>query len=154
MDYQTIFRDLKNKIFHPIYLLAGEEAFFIDKISDYIEDNVLTEAEKGFNLTVMYGRDSTAQTIIDNARRYPMFSNHQVLIVKEAQQLKDFDKLEHYVNAPLQSTILVICYKHKKFDKRKKIYKQIDKKGITFSSDKLYENKVPGWITQYLAAKD
>ena len=118
-DFEKIMTDLRNKVFQPVYFLMGEEPYYIDKISDYIEKNVLDEAEKSFNQTVLYGLDTDIENIINTAKRYPMMSKYQVVIVKEAQNIKNFDNLVYYVEAPLKSTILVINYKYKKLDKRK-----------------------------------
>lgn len=153
MKFEDIIKDLKNKIYKPIYFLYGEEAYFIDQISDYIADNVLDEAEKAFNQVIMYGKDSKVEDIINAAKRFPMMVNHQVLIVKEAQQLKQIEKLQFYAEQPLASTILVINYKNKTFDKRKKVYKAIKKIGVIFESKKLYENQVASWINNYLKKK-
>lgn len=153
MDFDKILTDLKQKKYVPIYLLMGEEPYFIDQISDYIANNVLSEAEKTFNQLVMYGKDIDAVAIIDASRRFPMMASHQVIIVKEAQNIKNIDDLIHYTDKPLKSTILVINYKYKTLDKRKKLYNSIDKNGVILSSDKLYEDKIPGWITKYLAQK-
>jgi DNA polymerase-3 subunit delta len=128
----------------------GEETYFIDKISDYITDNVLTEAEKGFNQTVLYGKDTEPHTIIANARRFPMMSNYQVIIVREAQNIRKIEDLEPYVKNPLKSTILVINYKYKTLDKRKTFPKLIDQKGVLFESKKIYDNQLPTWISSYL----
>jgi DNA polymerase-3 subunit delta len=132
----------------------GEEAFYIDKISDYIENNVLTEEEKEFNQMVLYGRDVEIEDIIANAKRYPMMSEKQVVIVKEAQDLsRVIEKLTPYAEAPHLSTILVICYKYKTLDKRKKLSKEISKNGCLFESKKLYDNQVGGWIDNELKEK-
>ncbi|NQU87152.1 MAG: DNA polymerase III subunit delta [Mariniphaga sp.] len=151
MDYKKILEDLENKIYHPIYFLSGEEPYYIDLISDYIAENVLTEAEKGFNQTVFYGKDTEIQTIIESSRRFPMMANQQVIIVKEAQSLKKIEDLKTYVENPLKSTILVINYKYKKLDKRTGFAKALQKNGILYESARFYENKIPGWIEQYLA---
>ncbi|MBN1820184.1 MAG: DNA polymerase III subunit delta [Prolixibacteraceae bacterium] len=151
MDYTKILEDLENKIYHPIYFLSGEEPYYIDLISDYIEDNVLTDAEKGFNQLVYYGKDTEVNTIIEASRRFPMMANQQVIIVKEAQSLKNIEDLKIYVEKPLRSTILVINYKYKKLDKRIGFVKTIQKNGIFFDSPRIYENKIPDWIEQYLA---
>jgi DNA polymerase III subunit delta len=150
MTFEQIMTDLKNKIYKPIYFLMGEESFYIDKITDYIENNVLADAEKAFNQTIVYGRDTDALAIDNISKRYPMMASHQVVIVKEAQNLKDIDKLQYYASRPLESTILVINYKYKTLDKRKKVYKEIQSNGIVFESKKLYENQVPDWINKYL----
>jgi len=153
MSFEQIISDLKNKIYKPIYFLSGDEPYFIDLITKYINDNVLTEAEKSFNQTVLYGKETDIHTIINSAKRYPMMANHQVIIVKEAQNIKNIDELIHYANAPLQSTLLVINYKYKSLDKRKKLYKAINEKGILYVSKKLYDNEVPSWINAYLKNK-
>ncbi len=150
MSFEQIISDLKNKIYKPIYFLSGEEAYFIDLITKYIHDNVLTDAEKSFNQTVLYGKDTEIATVINTAKRFPMMANYQVVIVKEAQNINNIDDLIHYANAPLKSTILVINYKYKPLDKRKKLYKAIQENGILFESKKLYDNEVPAWINAYL----
>jgi len=138
----------------PIYFLMGEEAFYIDKLSDYIENNILTEEEKGFNQMILYGRDVEIEDIIANAKRYPMMSEKQVVIVKEAQDLsRVIEKLSPYAENPQPTTILVICYKYKTLDKRKKLSKLITKNGCLFESKKLYDNQVGGWIVNELKEK-
>jgi len=154
MNFDQIFSDLKNKIYKPIYFLSGEESYFIDLITKYISDNVLTDAEKSFNQTVLYGKDTEIHTVINSAKRFPMMANHQVIIVKEAQNIKNIEDLIHYATAPLKSTLLVINYKYKTLDKRKKLYKAINEHGILFESKKLYDNEVPGWINAYLKNKN
>ncbi len=153
MTFEEIISNLKKKIYHPIYFLMGEETYFIDKISDYIADNVLTEAEKGFNQTVLYGKDTEPQTIISNARRFPMMANYQVIIVREAQNIKKIEDLETYAKNPLKSTILVINYKYKTLDKRKTFPKLLDQKGVLFESKKIYDNQLPTWISSYLKSQ-
>jgi DNA polymerase III subunit delta len=153
MTYQQIMQDLKNKIYKPIYFLMGDETYFIDKITNYISDNVLPEAEKSFNQSVLYGKDTDIPTIINTARRFPMMANHQVVIVKEAQNIKKIEDLAIYVESPLNSTVLVINYKYKTIDKRKKLYKSLDSKGVVFESKKLYDDKIPAWIEVYLKSK-
>jgi len=153
MTYEQIISDLKNKKYKPIYFLSGEEPYYIDKISDFISNNVLTETEKAFNQTIVYGKDTDVNNLITLARRFPMMANQQVIIIKEAQELKDFDTLIHYVEKPLKSTILVINYKYKKPDSRKKIFKTINEKGFNFNSKKLYDNQVPDWILNYVKSK-
>lgn len=138
----------------PIYFLYGEEAYFIDKISDYISANVLTEEEKGFNQMVLYGRDVSIEDIVGNAKRYPMMAERQVVIVKEAQHLsRTIENLCAYAENPQQSTVLVICYKYKKLDKRKKLHKIIKKNGVVFESKKLYENQVSDWLRKHLVSR-
>ncbi|MBI5915469.1 MAG: DNA polymerase III subunit delta [Bacteroidetes bacterium] len=150
MTYQQILGDLKKKQFQPVYFLHGSEPYFIDAISDFIEENALPEAEKAFNQVVLYGRDVDHLAVIDNARRYPMMSPHQVVIVKEAQEMKDLKDLEKYVTNPLTSTILVLCHKHKSFNTTTKFGKLLQEKGVVFDSKKLYDNQVPDWIHDYL----
>ncbi len=138
----------------PIYFLFGEEAYYIDRISEYIENNILREEEKGFNQIVLYGRDAGIDEIVSNAKRYPMMAEKQVLIVKEAQHLsRTIENLTSYVENPQPTTVLVICYKYKKLDKRKKLYKAVQKTGVLFESKKLYENQVSDWIRRTLASK-
>jgi DNA polymerase-3 subunit delta len=149
-----IVNNIKTGNIKPIYFLMGEEPYYIDKLSDYIEKNVLTEDEKGFNQTVLYGRDVSVEDIISTAKRYPMMSERQVVIVKEAQDLsRTIDKLESYVENPLLSTVLVFCYKYKTLDKRKKMTKLLDKVGVVYESKKLYENQVGDWIKRILSGK-
>lgn len=138
----------------PIYFLFGEEAYFIDKISDYIGDKVLTEEEKGFNQMVLYGRDVSIDDIVGNAKRYPMMAERQVVIIKEAQHLsRTIENLCAYAENPQKSTVLVICYKYKKLDKRKKLFKIIKKNGVIFESKKLYENQVSDWLRKHLLSR-
>lgn len=133
----------------------GEESYYIDQLSGYIEKNVLTEDEKGFNQMTLYGRDTSVEEIVSNAKRYPMMAERQVIIVKEAQDLvRTIDKLVDYAEKPQPTTLLVFCYKYKTLDKRKKVYKAIQKNGVLFESKKLYENQVPGWIQKQLQDKE
>ena len=152
MNYQDILSNLKNKIYHPIYFLMGEESYFIDQISDNIAKNVLTDVEKDFNQHILYGKDTDADSIITHARRFPMMANHQVIIVREAQNIKKIEDLEPYVKNPLKSTILVINYKYKTLDKRKTFTKLIGKAGVLFESKKIYDNQLPAWISSYLTS--
>ena len=149
-----IVNDIKSGNIKPIYFLMGEEPYYIDKLSDYIEEKVLSEEEKGFNQTVLYGRDVTIEDIISTAKRYPMMAERQVVIVKEAQDLiRTIDKLESYADNPMLSTVLVFCYKYKTLDKRKKVTKLLTKNGVVYESKKLYENQVGEWIKRILAGK-
>ena len=149
-----IVNDLKSGNIKPMYFLMGEEPYYIDKLSDYIEKNVLTEEEKGFNQTVLYGRDVSVEDVISTAKRYPMMAERQVVIVKEAQDLiRTIDKLESYAENPMATTVLVFCYKYKTLDKRKKLTKLLTKNGVIFESKKLYENQVGDWIKRVLAGK-
>ncbi|TCI90665.1 DNA polymerase III subunit delta [Tenacibaculum sp. M341] len=153
-EVKQIVDDIKNGNLKPIYFLMGEEPYYIDKISDYIEENILDESEKGFNQVVMYGRDVSIDEIVSAAKRFPMMAEHQVIIVKEAQDLsRTIDKIDTYAENPQPSTILVFNYKYKKLDKRKKAYKAIAKKGLIFESKKLYENQVGDWIRRVLSGK-
>lgn len=154
MTHQDILKDLKKKEYQPLYFLHGEEPFYIDMISDFIEKNVLGDAEKGFNQTILYGKEIDAQAVIDTASRYPMMSPYQVILVKEAQEMKTLDKLISYVEKPVKTTILVIAHKHKSFKKfNTKFGKALKKHAIIFESKKLYDNKVPDWIMSYLKSK-
>lgn len=153
MTYEDIARDIKNGKFAPVYLLMGEEDYYIDRISDYIVEKSLDENEREFNLTIMYGLDTDMANIVNNAKRYPMMSEHQVVVVKEAQNLRAWDDLSFYLQKPLASTILVFCYKHGTLDKRKKIVAEIDKTGVLFESKKLKEAMLPGFITAYMKRK-
>lgn len=132
----------------------GEEPYYIDKISDYIEDNILDEADKGFNQMVLYGRDISIDDVVSNAKRYPMMAERQVVIVKEAQDLsRTIEKLISYVENPQPTTVLVVNYKYKKIDKRKALYKALNKKGFIYESKKLYDNQVPDWIRRVLSGQ-
>ena len=143
MTFEAILKDLKNKIYKPIYLLSGEEPYYIDIITEYIANNVLTESEKAFNQTIVYGKDVKANDIINLCKRYPMMANNQVVIIKEAQDLEDFDELLPYIENPLNSTLLVINYRYKKYDSRKKIAKTADKIGVSLVTKKLYDSQLP-----------
>lgn len=149
-----IVNDIKAGNIKPIYFLMGEEPYYIDKLSEYIEANILSEEEKGFNQTVLYGRDVSIEDIVSTAKRYPMMADRQVVIVKEAQELsRTIDKIESYAENPMPSTVLVFCYKYKTLDKRKKATKVLAKNGLVYESKKLYENQVGDWIKRVLAGK-
>lgn len=153
-DAVAIVNDIKSGKIAPIYFLMGEEPYYIDRISDYIEANLLSEEEKGFNQTVLYGRDVSVEDIVSSAKRYPMMAERQVVIVKEAQELsKTIDKLEHYAENPTPSTVLVFCYKYKTLDKRKKITKLVEKNGLVFESAKLKDYQIAPWIERVLKGK-
>ena len=149
-DYRDIIRDLKNRIYKPVYFLAGKEPYYIDLITNFIEENVLDESEKDFNQTLLYGLDVTVTQVIETCRRFPMMSNQQVVIVREAQKLKKIDDLLVYIENPLNSTILVVAYKYDSLDKRKSLYKSLSKKGWYFESERVPEYQIPGWIDRYL----
>ena len=162
MTADDILKDLRNRKYKPLYLLHGDESYFIDQVSNFVEDELLSEAERGFNQTVLYGKDTDVMTVLNAAKRYPMMAEYQVVLVKEAQDMKwgrdDDDKktinpLLSYLENPLPSTILVFCYKYGKFDKRKKTYKAIEKNGVVFESATLYDNKIPSWIEGFVAGK-
>lgn len=154
-EVKQLVTDIKNKNLKPIYFLMGEEAYYIDKISDFIEDNVLTEDERGFNQMVLYGRDVSVDDIVSNAKRYPMMAEYQVVIVKEAQDLsRSIEKLVDYAKLPQPSTILVMNYKYKTIDKRKSLYKELKKTGVVYESKKLYENQVADWIRRVLSGQE
>lgn len=149
-----IINDIKSGKISPIYFLMGEEAYYIDKLTEYIEKNILSEEEKGFNQMVLYGRDVTVDDIISNAKRYPMMADKQVIIVKEAQDLiKTIDKLEGYAENPQSTTVFGFAYKYKTLDKRKKLTKLLSKTGVVFESKKMYENQVGTWIQRILSGK-
>jgi DNA polymerase-3 subunit delta len=152
-SFDDIIKDLKKKIYRPVYFLSGEETYYIDQISDFIEENVLGPDEKEFNLTVLYGRDIDVEGIVGNCKRFPMMANYSVVIIKEAQDIKKIEDLEGYISNPLDSTILVICYKYSKVDKRKTFAKVLEKKAVFFESPRIYDNQVQGWITNYLKTK-
>ena len=153
-EIKDIVSDIKKGNIKPIYFLMGEEPYYIDKISDYIEENILEEAEKGFNQQVMYGRDASIEDIVSSAKRYPMMAERQVIIIKEAQDLsRNIEKLVSYAENPQPTTVLVLNYKYKKLDKRKKLHKAIAKTGLIYESKKLYENQVSDWIRRVLSGK-
>ncbi len=172
-SYEDILRDLKNKIYSPVYFLHGDEPYFIDKVSDFIETHVLDEMEKEFNQTVVYGRETEPLSLLSIVKRYPMMSNYAVVIVKEAQDMKYFarlgkskeeevkgeksknnaDPLLHYIQNSLSSTVLVFCFKYKTLDKRSKFFKALDKHAVVFEAKKLYDNKIPEWVNSYLHHK-
>ena len=149
-----ITKDIKAGNLKPIYFLMGEEPYYIDKLTEFIEENVLQEHERDFNQTILYGRDVTIEDVIGSAKRFPMMADRQVIIVREAQELsRTIDKLEAYAENPQPTTVLVFAYKYKTLDKRKKITKLLDKVGVVYESKKLYENQVGDWIKRVLAAQ-
>ena len=154
MDYNQIITDLKNKKYLPVYFLEGEEPFFMDQISDFILENVLTEEEKGFNQTILYGKDLSLDSIMTAAKRFPMMAERQVVVIREAQNIKNIEDLAAYVEKPMHSTILVFNYKYKTIDKRKKLYKALQKNGVYLESKPLYDNQIPAWISKYLKEKN
>ena len=150
----AIISEWKKHQYKPIYWLEGEEEYFIDKVMDYAETQILNESETGFNLTVFYGKDADWANIINACRRYPMFSDKQVVLLKEAQQMRELDKLEAYIENPLESTIFVVSYKEKKVDGRTRLAKLLKEKGIVLSTKKLYDNQLPEWTEELVQAKE
>lgn len=146
--------ELRKKIYHPIYLLQGEEVFFIDEVVNFIEKNTLSEAEKSFNQTIVYGKDTDADTIISTARRFPMMAERQVVVVREAQNLKDLNQLLSYAEQPASSTLLVLAHKYKTVAANTKLFKAIEKTGVVLTANKLYENHLPAWIQRQVKGKD
>jgi DNA polymerase-3 subunit delta len=158
-NVKKILTDLKSKKYAPVYFLQGEETFYIDVIADYVEANVLSDAEKGFNQVIVYGKDATMATILTHARRFPMMAERQVVIVKEAQDIQDLGKeiggklLLDYLTKAVPSTVLVFCHKHKSLDKRKELGKKIDQYAVTINTKKLYDNQLPEFVGEYCKDK-
>ena len=150
MKYQEIIKQIDNKVYHPIYFLMGQESFYIDKIAEYINKRILSREEKEFNQITLYGKETDVNTIISESKQFPFGSEFRLVIVKEAQDIKSIEKLNTYIENPSPSTILVICYKYKKIDKRKKFGKELSKRTLLFESEKLYENQIPKWIKDYV----
>lgn len=152
MTFDQIIADIRNKIFSPVYFFQGEEPFFIDQLTHFIEKNALDEDVKEFNQSIVYGRDVTPKEVIDLARRFPMMGNYQLVIVKEAQSLNNIEGVEPYLKSPLNTTILVFAYKYKKLDKRKTFYKALNKSKdvVLFTSDRLRDYQVPQWIEKQI----
>lgn len=149
-----IVNEIKQGTIKPVYFFMGEEPYYIDKLTEYIEGNILSEEEKGFNQMVLYGKDVSIEDVVSNAKRYPMMADRQVVIVKEAQELsRTIEKLESYIENPQPTTVLVFAYKYKTLDKRKKITKLLEKHGVVYESKKLYENQVGDWIKRVLSGK-
>jgi DNA polymerase-3 subunit delta len=154
MSYEQLIGDLKKKSYKPVYFLWGDEPYYIDLVTSFITQNVLSEAEQSFNQTILYGKDSEAAQVSDLARRFPMMASHQVVVLKEAQEMKSLGELLAYVEQPQPSTLLVINYKYKKPDKRQKLFKVLEKNSVWFESKKLYDNQVPGWISAYVSKQN
>ncbi len=149
-----ITKDIKAGNIKPIYFFMGEEPYYIDKLTDFIQENILQEHERDFNQTIIYGRDTTIEEVVSNAKRYPMMADRQVVIVREAQELSRYiDKLESYVENPQPTTVLVFAYKYKTLDKRKRVTKLLEKFGVVFESKKLYDNQVGDWIKRVLSGQ-
>jgi DNA polymerase-3 subunit delta len=153
VTYEEIISDLKKRIFKPVYFLAGEEPYYIDLLTEHIQEKVLAEDQKAFNQIILYGEDTNIAAIIDTARRFPMMSSHQVLIIKEAQALKKLEELIIYLEKPLLSTILVFSYKYKTIDKRTKLHKILESHGVYFESPRIRDYLIPAWIERYLMNK-
>ena len=150
MSSEEIIRDIKAKKFSPVYFLHGEEPFFIDQVADAVEANVLPESERGFNQTILYGKDMDHVTLLDYLRRYPMMSERQVVILREAQEMKSLTELTAYMENPMPSTVFVVCHKHKKVDSRTKFGKSIQGKNVVLlESKKLYDNQIADWIIHF-----
>ncbi len=155
MQVESILKDIQQRKFSPVYFLMGDEPYFIDQITKALEDHVLTEEEKGFNQTILYGKEATIEEVVGAAKQFPMMSEHTLIVVKEAQHLsRSIDQLVHYVENPLTSTILVFNYKYKTLDKRKKLTKTLAQNAILFESKRMYENQIPDWIEAHLRAKN
>jgi len=153
MSAEKIISDWKKKLFKPVYWLEGEEDYFIDKIVQYAEHNILTEAEAGFNLTVFYGRDADWTQVINACKRYPMFAERQVVLLKEAQHMREIDKLESYIGQPLTSTVFIVAYKEKKVDGRTQLAKLLKTKAELFTTKKMYDNQLPDWTNELVKGK-
>ena len=153
MELDQIIADWKKGNFNPVYWLEGEESYYIDKLTEFAEKLILSEEKKSFNLSIFYGKDAKIDEVLNACRRYPVFSDKQVVIIKEAQHMRDIEKIESYLDAPLASTILLVAYKEKTFDKRKAFGKSLQKKSIVFTSKKLYENELPQWVMTLIKRK-
>jgi DNA polymerase-3 subunit delta len=153
MDYKQLLSSIKNKDFKPVYILHGEEPYFIDKIAEAIEESALEEHERDFNQTIVYGRDADILSIISELKGYPMMAERRLVVIREAQDFKQVEQLETYVENFLETTILVVCYKYKAIDARKKFLKESSKKGVVFKSEKIREYQLPDWIVSYLKVK-
>ncbi|MBS1597772.1 MAG: DNA polymerase III subunit delta [Bacteroidetes bacterium] len=153
MTVEKIINDWKKGVFKPIYWFEGEEEYYINQLMDYAEHSILPETEKAFNLTIFYGKDADWPAVVNACRRYPMFAEKQVVLLKEAQQMKDIDKLEPYIQNPLASTIFIVSYKEKKVDGRSRLAKLLKEKGELLSTKKMYENQLPEWTSDLIKSK-
>ncbi|MER3498479.1 MAG: DNA polymerase III subunit delta [Chitinophagaceae bacterium] len=153
MSATKIILDLKKRNYSPVYWLEGEEDYFIDQVMNFAETQILSESEAGFNLTVFYGKDADWAAVVNACRRYPMFSERQVVLLKEAQQMRDIEKLESYIETPLNSTLFFVSYKEKKIDGRTRLAKLLKEKGVVLSTKKLYENQLPEWTQELIESK-
>jgi DNA polymerase III subunit delta len=153
LSAEQIILDWKRKIFKPVYWLEGEEEYFINEVVDFAEHHLLSEEEKAFNLSVFYGKDADWAEVVNACRRYPMFAERQVVLLKEAQQMRDIARLESYILQPLGSTVFVVSYKDKKVDGRSKLAKGLKEKGVLLSTKKMYDNQLPEWVSGLLQTK-
>lgn len=153
MQFEDVIAEIRKGVYHPIYFLMGEETYYIDVIADYLAEKVLTDTEKEFDMTILYGKDTNVNDIVSQAKRYPMIAKHHLLIVREAQNIDNIENMLPYVQKPLNTTILVICYKYKSFDRRKKFIKDVEKAGVIFEGKRLYDSQVPGWISTHVKRK-
>jgi DNA polymerase-3 subunit delta len=153
MSVEKIIAELKKGVYKPVYWLEGEEEFFIDKLVDYAEHNILSESEKSFNLSVFYGKDTEWGDIVNACRRYPMFSDKQVVLLKEAQAMRNIERLEGYIEKPLLSTMLIVAYKNKKVDGRTRLARLLKEKGTVLTTKKMYDNELPEWTQQLIQSK-
>jgi len=153
MSVEKIISDWKKKTFKPVYWFEGDEEYYIDKAIDYAEHQILSESEASFNLSIFYGKDANWADVINACRRYPMFAERQVVLLKEAQQMRDVEKLESYIDNPLNSTVFVVSYKEKKLDARKKFAKTVKEKGVLLSTKKMYDKEVPEWTQNLIHSK-
>jgi DNA polymerase-3 subunit delta len=147
MEIDQIISEWKKGVIKPVYWLEGEESYYIDKLTDFAEKNLLSEDQQSFNLSIFYGKDAKIEEVLNACRRYPVFSDKQVVIIKEAQQMRDIEKIETYLDSPLLSTILLIAYKEKTLDKRKTFSKSLHKKAVVLTTKKLYDNELPQWVS-------
>ena len=153
MSVEKILADWKKKAFKPVYWLEGEEEYYIDKLVDYAEHHILPENEAAFNLSVFYGKDADWAALLNACRRYPMFAERQVVLLKEAQQMRDIEKLEAYIENPLKSTVFVVSYKEKKVDGRSRLAKLLKEKAELFTTKKMYDNQLPEWTSELVRSK-
>ena len=151
---KQLIEELKKGVFKPVYLLTGEENYYIDVVSNYFEEEVIDPSLRDFDQTVMYGRDVDMATVVSTVKRYPMMSPVHLVLVKEAQDIdiRQWDRLAAYLQQPSDRSVLVLCYRHKKLDKRTAVYKAIDKVGVVYESPRIYDNQVPSWILREVAA--
>lgn len=153
MDFTSLKKSIKSKDFRPIYLLHGEETYFIDQLEEAIQENALQEHERAFNETIVYGKDTEFLQIVDAATRYPMMAERQLILLREAQDMRSLKQLEEYAAKPSPTTVLVISHKHKKLNASTKLFKNIKETGVVFEAKALYESKIPAWINGYLKGK-